>query len=71
MIALRGQNNNLKETKFVIIIWKNLLVIKCFFWIIAEAGAGAENMIFFWLQLQQKTTAPDGSGSATLLNYKP
>ena len=32
----------------------------------AGVGAGAENGIIFRLRLQQKSTAPGGSGSATL-----
>ena len=34
------------------------------------AGAGAENSIFFRLRLQQKSTAPGGSGSVTLVPRK-
>ena len=60
MIALRVQNNNFKEAKFVIIVKKNLLVMRVFFWIIA--GAGAENVIFFSAPAPAKYY-----GSATLI----
>ena len=36
----------------------------------AGAGVGAENSIIFRLRLQQKSTAPDGSGFETLVKKK-
>ena len=63
---LKRNLNSLSYFEKICWLWK------CFFWIIA--GAGAENIIFFRLRLrlQQKTTAPGGSGSgfATLQKSK-
>ena len=48
MIALSGKNKNLKETWIRYHILKKSAVMEVFLkWIIAGAGAGAENVFFF------------------------
>ena len=70
MIVLRGQNKNLKETWIRYHILKNLLVMEVFLLDSYRSRSRSRKRIFsrlwLWLRLQQKNTAPGGSGSATL-----